>query len=165
MPLPIIAREAQHQDAAAITLLWRRFMAEETDAVPDADPEAAFPGWQERLHSQIARRMVVLLQEGPHIVGFASFIDSAGRPWVPTGVAYLVDLYLQPESRRGTAAGRLFTALASSAAAAGCTEMWTNTNLRNRRVQLLLRRGGFLPNPGFEIPALQDQLYFRKKLA
>jgi len=164
MASEMVAREARPGDISAIADLWKRFMAEEDEAVPEANPEAALPGWLERLQAQIAKATAFVLEAEGEIVGFASFIGSADRQWVPSGVAYAVDLYIQPEYRKAGAARKLFALLMDQAAAAGYGEVWTNTDVRNQRVQVLLERAGFTPNPGFEIPGLQGQLYLRKSL-
>ncbi len=41
--------------------------------------------------------------------------------------------------------------------------VWTNTSARNRRVQILLKRAGFSPLEGFEVPGLKEQRYFKRE--
>jgi ribosomal protein S18 acetylase RimI-like enzyme len=139
-------------------------MAEEHEAVPDGEPEAALAGWSERLRLQIEREQVFVLGTDRGIAGFAAFINSAERSWVPGGVAYVVDLYVQPEDRRAPAARALMASLMDGIAKAGYREVWTNTALTNRRMQILLKRAGFVANPGFSIPGLHDQLYLKREL-
>jgi hypothetical protein len=97
------ARAAHESDAPAIVRLWQRFMSEEHEAVPDADPEGALARWSERLGSQIVRGQVLILETGAGVAGFAAFSDSADRQCIPAGVAYVVDLYVRPEERRAAA--------------------------------------------------------------
>ncbi|HET6455900.1 MAG TPA: hypothetical protein VFI02_15960 [Armatimonadota bacterium] len=107
----ILVRAAIEEDIPRVVELWERFMTEEQDAVPDADPQSARSGWTERLRRQIERRHVFVALQGQTVVGFIG---------------------------------------------------WTNTHLKNRRVQTLLQRKGFLPLEGFGIPRSYDQLYYRK---
>jgi hypothetical protein len=100
-------RPARESDAAALGDLRRRFTAEEHEAVPDAEPQAALAGWSERLRLQIVREQVFVLETDRGIAGFAAFIDSAERPWVPESVAYPVHLYVQPEDRGDTGGSQL----------------------------------------------------------
>lgn len=158
-----VARVAVEQDKPVIIELWRRFMLEEREAVPVADPDAAMRSWSERLEAQIAREQVVVVVHDDRTVGFAGFIDAGDRAWVPDGVAYVVDFYVVPEARRTRAANRLFQCL-FACLDGQYTEAWTNTSMRNRRVQILLRRMGFLPLQGFRIAGLEDQAYYRKEL-
>jgi ribosomal protein S18 acetylase RimI-like enzyme len=158
------ARPARERDADALVHLWKRFMAQEHEAVPDAAPQAALAGWSERLRRQIAREQVFVLETDRGIAGFAAFMDSAERPWVPEGVAYIVDLYLQPEDRSAPAARALMASLMDGIARAGYREVWTNTALTNRRMQILLKRAGFVANSGFSIPGLCHQVYLKREL-
>ena len=158
------ARPACKSDLPTLVELWKRFMAEEHEAVPDSDPAAALAGWSERLRSQIARGQVSVLGEDTGAAGFAAFIDSVDRPWIPEGVAYVVDLYVQPEARRAVAARTLMASLIDRVAEAGYREIWTNTAVTNRRMQVLLQRAGFVMNVGFSIPGLGDQVYLRREM-
>ncbi len=156
------ARVAQPDDAAAVTELWRRFMAEEEDAEPEADAEAALPGWSARLRKQLAKGSVFVLAAGDEIVGFVGYIGSDELQFVPSGAAYIVDMYISPEHRRPGGARTLLAALMQGMAEAGWREVWTNTNVRNRRVQTLLKWWGFEPAPDLVIGGATDQLYFTR---
>ncbi len=157
-------RPAQAGDLPAIQRLWERFMSEEEDAVPDADQESARARWADRLRAQADAGHVLVAEHEGQIVGFVGCVDARARAWVPEGVLYIVDIYVAPEARSTGAAGGLMRAL-EAAAATGFRELWTNTHLRNRRVQVLLRRAGFSPLEGFALPGLEEQLYYRKELA
>ena len=159
-----LVRPARASDVDALARLWLRFMREEEDAVPDADAEGALAGWQERLRTQIAGGLVLVAEAAGEVVGFLAGIDSGRRAWGPAGVLYVVDLYVLPEARHTPAAGRLMRALAATAVSQGYAALWTNTHARNRRMQVLLRRAGFEALEGFEIPGLEEQGYYRKRL-
>ena len=160
----ILVREAIEDDIADVVKLWERFMTEEKDAVPDADPHSARAGWTERLRRQIERRFAFVAIQGQTIVGFIGAIDSAAREWIPEGILYIVDIYVHPPARRTNAARLLFNALQEEARNQGYGELWTNIHPGNRRVQSLLQRRGFLPLDDFRIPGLGDQFYYRKPL-
>jgi ribosomal protein S18 acetylase RimI-like enzyme len=155
-------RCATQQDVSALVRLWQQFMRDENNAVPDADPAAALRNWTERLRSQIENSHVVTVESSGNLVGFAGFIDASDRDWIPESIAYVVDIYVVPEARASRAAKLLFEHLLSNAAQR-YAEVWTNTSVQNRRVQVLLKRAGFTPLAGFEIPELKDQLYFKRK--
>jgi len=161
----ILVRPAIEDDIADITRLWERFMVGEKDAVPNADPQSARTGWMERLRRQIERRFAFAALEEQIVVGFIGALGGEARSWIPDGVLYMVDIYVRPESRRTNAARLLFRALQEEAAKQGFRELWTNTHLNNRRVQILLRRKGFVPLEGFAIPGADHQLYYRKPLS
>jgi GNAT superfamily N-acetyltransferase len=161
-PSGMIARAANEGDAAAIAGLWRRFMTEEHEAVPDAEPEAALPNWSARLRGQITRGTVFVLEAGEGIVGFAGFVGARELEWVPSEAAYIVDMYIGPEHRRASAARKLFAALVERVASAGYKEVWTNTNVGNRRVRRLLEWWGFELAPDLGIAGQTDQLYFKR---
>ena len=148
-------------EAGETVALWKRFMAEEKEAVPDADPQAAEEGWTERLRNQIADSKLIVAADGGTPVGFLGFIDHNDRPWVPAGVAYVVDIYVVPEARKGTSARALFHAAAELLRAA-YSETWTNTHVTNERMQVLLRRAGFESLDDFRIEGLRDQVYYRR---
>jgi len=152
------ARLATQEDVPALLTLWEEFMR----AVPDADPDAARCYWTERLRVQIEKSQVVIAESNGTPVGFAGFIDSSQRGWIPESVAYVVDIYVVPEARAFHAAKLLFEHLLYSAAQ-GYTEVWTNTSVQNRHVQILLTRVGFTPLEDFEIPGLNEQLYYRRR--
>ena len=135
-------------------------MTEEDEAVPDAKPEEVEETWKARLTSQISASKVIVADNGDCLVGFLAFIDSKDRQWVPAGVAYVVDIYVTPEARASAAAKQLFRATAGLLQAT-YSETWTNTHIKNRRVQILLKRAGFEALDGFEIKGLPDQLYYR----
>lgn len=160
--MKIATRFATQEDVPALVALWQRFMRDEPDAVPDADPGGALCNWTERLRSQIEKHQVVVADSSGTPVGFAGFIDSSERNWIPQSVAYVVDIYVAPEARPTGAAKLLFEHLLGDATRR-YTEIWTNTSVQNRRVQVLLRRAGFTPLVGFEIPGLKEQLYFKRE--
>jgi len=159
--MTVSTRLARAADIGPIVTLWKRFMAEEHEAVPDADPEGAEARWTARLQTQVAESKVVVADRGDALVGFLAFIDHRDRQWVPPGIAYVVDVYVAPEARRTAAARELFRAAADRLRPA-YSETWTNTHAGNRRMQLLLRRAGFKPLVGFEIEGLRDQVYYRR---
>ena len=159
--MTLSTRLATQKDIPELLALWQRFMREESDAVPEADPCAALRNWTERLHSQVQKHQAVLVESHGIPVGFAGFIDSSDRSWIPQSVAYVVDLYIVPEARASCAAKLLFGYLINDAAE-GYEEVWTNTSAQNKRVQVLLKRVGFIPLGGFEISGLKEQLYFKK---
>jgi len=158
------SRLGQEPDVPALLVLWKRFMAEEEDAVPDADAEAASANWLQRLRVQIARQQIYVLETPAGIAGFAGFIVPGSSLSVPSGVAYIVDLYVTPEARRGSGARALMISLMKAITRAGCHEVWTNTALTNTRMRLLLSRAGFVENRGFSFPGLRDQVYLRRSL-
>ena len=77
------------------------------------------------------------------------------------GIAYIVDIYVSPEFRSSNAAGLLIKAFAQ-ATEQQYSEIWTNTGIRNKRVQVLLKRAGFEIMDDFEIDGLKDQIYYKK---
>lgn len=158
----ILVRAAIEEDIPEVVQLWEQFMTEEQDAVPDADPQSARSGWTERLRRQIERRHAFVALQGQTVVGFIGAINAEAREWIPAGILYIVDIYVHPAARRSDAATLLLRALQEEARDQGYRELWTNTHLTNRRVQVLLRRKGFLPLEGFGIPGSYDQLYYRK---
>ena len=160
----VIARRARPDDVPAIIELWKLFMVELGVAEPDAGPPTALPNWTERLHSQVSTGYVYVAECGSDIVGFIGFIDSAGPDWIPDGIAYFVDIYVLPEFRRMSAARKLMSALMRAARDAGYKEVWTNTDVENRRAQILLARMGFTDLAGFSIPGMKNQVYLRKEL-
>ena len=135
-------------------------MTEEEEVVPDANPEEAEETWTERLKKQIADSKVIVADDGRTLIGFFAFIDHDDRQWVPPGIAYVVDIYVIPEARASTAARALFRAAAELLRTA-YSETWTNTHVKNKRVQVLLKRAGFGLFDGFEIDGLKDQVYYR----
>jgi RimJ/RimL family protein N-acetyltransferase len=154
-------RLAGTEDIRPLVVLWKRFMAEESESVPDACPETHEAAWTARLRTQIdASKVVVVDTGGGELAGFFAFIDHRDRRWVPEGVAYVVDIYVIPEARTSTAANDLFHA-AQVLLRAAYSETWTNTHAKNRRMRLLLKRAGFVPLPDFEIEGLRDQIYYR----
>ena len=158
--MKILTRMAGIGEVAEIVSLWRRFMTEEEQVVPDANPEGAEQTWTERLKHQIADSKVIVADDGRALIGFFAFIDQDDRQWVPAGIAYVVDIYVVPEARASTASRTLFRA-AAELLQTRYSETWTNTHANNRRLQVLLRRAGFLPLEDFEIEGLRDQLYYR----
>ena len=160
----IVACIADTPDVPALVKLWERFIREERQAVPDADPQAARRTWSDRLKTQISKRQVVVARRNGEPVGLAGFLDSADRPWIPARVAYVVDVYLCPEARSPTAAKVLFDRLVQRAVG-DFDDLWTNTASGNRRAQVLLERVGFVPLEDFQIAGLKDQRYFSKKLS
>jgi GNAT superfamily N-acetyltransferase len=160
----ILVRAAIEEDIPRVVELWDLFMTEEKEAVPDADPESARSGWTERLRRQIERRNAFVALQGQTVVGFIGAISPEAREWIPEGILYIVDIYVHPSARRTDAARLLFKALQDEARDQGYRELWTNTLLNNRRVQVLLQRKGFLPLEGFVMPGSHDQLYYRKPL-
>lgn len=158
------ARLGQEPDVPALLALWKRFMAEEEDAVPDADAEAAIANWLQRLRVQITRHQVCVLETTAGIAGFAGFIVPGSSLSVPPGVAYIVDLYVAPEARRASGTRALMISLMKAITRAGCREVWTNTAVTNTRMRLLLGRAGFVENPGFSLPGLRDQVYLKRSL-
>jgi ribosomal protein S18 acetylase RimI-like enzyme len=158
--MTVSTRHATIEDTPEIMALWKRFMAEENEAVPDADPEEAEGPWTARLRKLVADSKVIVAISGDVIVGFFAFIDAQDRPWVPAGTAYAVDIYVAPEARRAAATKRLLDA-AADLLRARYAETWTNTHIENRRMRRLLERAGFEPLLGFEIQGLRDQAYYR----
>jgi ribosomal protein S18 acetylase RimI-like enzyme len=148
-------------EAEEIAALWKRFMTEEKEVIPEADPQAAEEGWTERLRNQIADAKLIVAADRRTLVGFLGFIDHNDRQWVPPGVAYIVDIYVVPEARNGTAARALFQA-AARLLPATYSETWMNTHMTNRRMQVLLRRAGFESLDDFRIEGLKDQIYYRR---
>jgi ribosomal protein S18 acetylase RimI-like enzyme len=155
-----MTRRAEPDDMVAIVGLWKRFMEEEKEAIPDPQVDGVESRWKERLRQQIAGKRVIVAETGRSVCGFLGFIDSTDRVCIPQGVAYVVDLYVAPEARRGSAAKDLFSTLLEAAGGA-YSEVWTNTNVRNVRMQKLLKRAGFAPMTGFAIGGLKDNLYYR----
>ena len=160
--MTLSTRLATQKDIPALLALWQRFMRDESDAVPESDPRTALHNWTERLHSQVQKRQAVLVESNGIPVGFAGFIDSSDRNWIPQSVAYVVDLYIVPEARVSCGAKLLFGYLLNNAAG-GYEEVWTNTSAQNKRVQVLLKRVGFIPLVGFEISGLKEQRYFKRE--
>jgi hypothetical protein len=158
--MKILTRMASIADVEEIVSLWRRFMTEEEEVVPDANPEQAEQTWSERLQSQIADSKVIVAEDGRTLIGFFAFIDHEDREWIPAGIAYVVDIYVVPEARASTAARHLFRA-ASDLLRTEYSETWTNTHLKNKRVQVLLKRAGFGLLDGFEMDGLKHQVYYR----
>jgi ribosomal protein S18 acetylase RimI-like enzyme len=158
--MKILARKASAADFEEIVSLWRRFMTEEDEAVSDAKPNGVEEAWKARLVSQISASKAIVADNGDCLVGFLAFIDSDDRQWVPAGVAYVVDMYVSPEARASATAKALFRATAELLQTV-YSETWTNTHIKNRRMQILLKRAGFETLDGFEIEGLRDQLYFR----
>ncbi len=158
--MTVLALHPRPDEAGGILALWRRFMAEERGAVPEADAAAAEAGWATRLGRQLDASKVVALDDGRSLVGFLAFLDHDDRAWIPPGIAYVVDLYIVPEARSG-AAFRELAWFAAGTLGAAYRGIWTNTHAGNRRMQVLLRRAGFRPLEGFGIPGLGEQRYFR----
>ena len=154
-----IARFANSSDIEAIIGLWKRFMQEEKDAVPDARVGEVLDGWTQRLREQVRTSKVIVADIDGKTRGFLGFIDSTDRAWVPVGVAYVVDIYVAPEARRSRIALLLFRTLAGPTSK--YTEIWTNTSVRNRRAQAFFAQAGFTPMEGFAIKGLEGQIYYR----
>jgi RimJ/RimL family protein N-acetyltransferase len=161
IPMKMQTRSAKTTDVPAILSLWKRFMTEEGGVVSGANPLEAEEAWTTRLRTQIADSKVVVADDGHGPVGFFAFIDKRDRDWIPAGVAYAVDIYVAPEARAGTAAKDLFHA-ATVLLRGEYSETWTNTHVKNKRMQVLLRRAGFEPLHNFRIEGLQDQVYYRR---
>ncbi len=158
-------REAVESDRPELTRLWMRFMAEESQAVPQADVGKASEGWSERLRAAIERQHVYLVDSDGQVQGFAMWIDSAEKPWIPAGVAYIVDIYMIPDGRKGRAAATLLKSLLTAMRDLRYKQVWTNTHTGNHRARVLLDRSGFAEISDFEIPGLTDQIYLKMDLA
>ncbi len=161
----ICIRQAAKTDIAELTALWEQFMTTEEEAISDADPLRVRLSWEKRLYRQIERGHVHVVLCAQHIAGFIGAVDSQEYQWVPAGILYIVDMYVQPAARSKAAARCLMQALEEAAKAAGYREIWTNTSQNNRRVQVLLTRNGFQPLPEFAIPDLPGQFYYGKLLS
>ncbi|MBN1256360.1 MAG: GNAT family N-acetyltransferase [Planctomycetes bacterium] len=143
-----------------IISLWKRFQSEEPEAVPEADTAVCESAWSERLAKQIAESKVLVVASNEKIVGLLTFLDSRDREWIPAHIAYIVDTYIIPEARVSTAALDLFHEMVKQSQGV-YAEIWTNTNVKNIRLQNLLKRVGFKRLDDFEIKDLKEQLYFR----
>ena len=158
----IVTRLATAQDIPALIDLWQQFMRGEQEVISHANPDKAIKNWTVRLQSQVEKSQVLLAACNNIPVGFVGFIDSTILNWIPKSIAYVVDIYVLPEARPSSAARMLFKLLMDHASLR-YAEVWTNTSVQNRRVQVLLTRAGFLPLDDFKIPGLEGQLYFKKK--
>lgn len=157
-------RYAHQEDFISLVAFWKRFMAEERTAVPDANPAEAEQPWSSRLRTLLADSKVLLVERTGAIAGFLAFLDDRDCAWVPPGVAYVVDIYVAPESRSSQAAIRLFRT-ARELIESRYDRIWTNTHRDNHRMQVLLQRAGFEPLDGFQIRGLRDQLYYQFAIA
>jgi ribosomal protein S18 acetylase RimI-like enzyme len=163
----LVSRQARFDDVQAIIELWKSFMEELHPSVPDSSPQNQLidvKSWSDRLYSQISHEHIFILESGKDLIGFVGFIDNNEREWVPSGIAYIVDIYVLPEARMSEAASMLLTTLVEAAAGAGFREVWTNTYAWNRPAQSLFERLGFVPFTEFQIPQLKNQLYYKKTL-
>jgi len=154
----LIVKKASTCDIDEIIELWKLFMAEEKVALSGELPLA---NWSKRLKSQVDRGYVVIAELDKTIVGFAGFIDISDKEWVGEDVLYIVDFYVIPEARKTDAAGMLLRKLNEIAKQLNYKEFRTNTSVKNRRVQILLERSGYVPLENFKIPGLKDYIYYK----
>jgi GNAT superfamily N-acetyltransferase len=78
-------------------------------------------------------------------------------------VVYLVDIYVEPESRGNGIAGAMLAHLRQRAKR-HFRAVWTNTHIRNTAMHHLLAKAGFEPLSGFAVPGLHNQRYFGRML-
>lgn len=165
MALEVDTRKAHLDDTTAIIELWKRFMTEEHQAVTDEEPLKNLEKWSEWLHSRISKGHIFIVKCNGVIVGFAAFVDSEEHKAVPSGIAYITDIYVIPEARKSKTACKVFNLLIEEASRAGFKEAWANTSVKNRRIQLLLKRAGFVDMDDFKLPHRKEDIHFKKALA
>jgi len=175
----MIARVAEKEDISAIAVHWKKFVTEEKDAVDDiGDIDSAAEKWSWRLHKMIDAEQAFVVEDNNKIVGFVCYFSKpeteketkdtespkSKKLSIPPGVAFVTDIYVCPEARRSKAAISLFQIIEKSAIRNGCTTIWTNTNIRNRRVHIMLKRLGFSVMEGVAFPGKEKDVYFKKEL-
>lgn len=175
----VIARIAEKEDISAITSFWKRLVTEETEAVDDVkDFDSALEKWSWRLNKMIDTKQAFVVEYNNGIVGFICYLKqtktetrtqdaesySRRKIAIPSGVAFVTDIYVSPEARKSNAAMSLFQILEKSAIKSGCNAIWTNTNIRNRRIHILLKRLGFSVMEDFTIAEKEKDIYFKKEL-
>lgn len=180
LSMKIEARKAIAGDREQLLRLWKRFATEEGNAVEaglDVDRESE--KWARRLDRQIGEGVTFVVEGESGISGFAGYIGYHGHdghrtdiettkaegrlPLVP-GTAFISDIYVVPSARRTPAARALFRAMADGIRSRGYTMIWTNTGVRNRRMQVLLERIGFEKTHAFSLPGEKDQIYYEKRI-
>jgi RimJ/RimL family protein N-acetyltransferase len=155
--------QAVSADHTKLLVLWQRFMLEEDRALIDADPQTHIESWSTRLSTQIKQRKVVVIRQDGEIVGFVGLIDHTDKPWVPLGVAYIVDIYMLPHARSFVAFKMLVNGLLKLVGE-NYHQVWTNIADSNHRVGALLSRLGFTALKNFHVPGLENQSYLMKTI-
>ena len=155
----MIIRDAKAGDLAALRDMWCRFMAELHTGQHPSGKEGGY--WVNRLQSQLSRGQVAVAKEGRHLQGFAGFIEHSDRAFVPSAVAFIVDLYVAPAFRRQEIGKVLLRYVMKRAAENGCERVWTNTEESNRSAQGCLEKAGFRVLNGFALPGLTGQRYYQ----
>ena len=155
-------RDASNKDQTALHEMWQQFMTELHGGRTPTTEETDL--WETRLQSQIRRKQVVVADDGQRIQGFAGFIDHADRPFVPSTVALIVDLYVAPPFRKREIGATLLHHITQRAMQNGCEKAWTNTEEWNQPAQRCLTTSGFDTLNGFELPGLKGQRYYRMDL-
>ena|GEM_PF-345711 len=172
-------RPAAHRDSNTVVKLWKRLVTEIDVAAGYPDLHAAVDKWSDRLGRQIDEEKAFVAELDGKIVGFACYVGRTagsglqnrrtdrlkgpGLP-IPLGVAYVTDLYVTPAARHQGLAQGLLGVIMRGAESTGFHTVWTNTSSRNKRTLSLLSKLGFAPLQGFQIPDLDNQVYYARAL-
>ena len=155
----IQTRIATINDLDGIVQLWLQF-TEEADFIDHTTVDAK--KWSDnRLKPQLEGSKVIVAESDGELIGFIGGIDHQQHDWVPEGVLYVVDLYVLPHARVSNAAHQLYRT-AKEMIWSHYREVWTNTHISNRRMQVILKRWKFKPLHNFSVPGAKDQYYYRR---
>ena len=159
-------KPAEEHDREVLINLWHQFMHEEHEqemTLAQWPSQTSIKKWAHRLDRQIQQRKITVILKNQTIVGFIGMIDYSDKDWVPTHVAYVVDIYMLPHARSFTAFKQLVDGF-SQQVKDRYTQVWTNIASRKHRVGTLLSRLGFAILPDIEVPGLEDQCYLSKTI-
>lgn len=147
--LPVVVREAEPEDAAALIALWDRRLAGPT-AEPDDVGSAV---WEQPVVAEAAaaiaatggasdRRLLVALVEGD-IVGALSVAMRPTSPIHTSRTMVVSDLHVVPRFRRKCVASTLMSAAVRWAEESGCEVVLTQAPAVSRDAHRFLTRLGF----------------------
>lgn len=159
-------KPAEEHDRQALITLWEQFMDEEHEqemALSHEPSQTTLKAWTARLDQQIKEGKITVIEKNQNIVGFIGMIDSQDKTWVPSSVAYVVDLYMLPHARSFIAFKQLISGFIDQVKPR-YTQVWTNIASHKNRVGALLSRVGFTVLPDFQVPGMEDQCYLGKTI-
>ena len=138
-------------------------MTEEKLAVGDSEVQKSIDRWEKRLKIQLSKSQIVVVEKNYDLVGFMGFVDKSQYHWLDPNIAYVVDTYIVPEARKTNAARRMFREF-NLRIKTKYSEIWTNVNVNNKRVQRMLQKMGFKEVDDFKVKKFKDQIYFKFKI-
>ncbi|MAX23932.1 MAG: hypothetical protein CMJ19_05450 [Phycisphaeraceae bacterium] len=159
-------KPAEAHDRDELIQLWKQFMCEEHEqdmALAQTPADDTTDQWATRLEGQIQQGKVTVIGNDEQLVGFIGMIDSDDASWVPTSVAYIVDIYMLPHARSFLAFKQLIEGFTQQVKPR-YTQVWTNIAAQKHRVGALLSRLGFTVLQDFEAPGMKDQCYLCKTI-